>query len=61
MWNEEEYIDRTLAAAREACQSLLDSGEIGDYEIVVVDVSGSRISQVRVRRIEEASEERQEA
>lgn len=37
MWNEEEYIDRTLSAAREACQSLLDSGEIGDYEIVVVD------------------------
>jgi len=31
------------------------------YEIVVVDVSGSRISQVRIRRIEEDAEERAEA
>ena len=38
-----------------------ESVDLPGYEIVVVDVSGSRISQVRVRRIEEASEERQEA
>ncbi|HEY2774042.1 MAG TPA: hemolysin family protein [Candidatus Binatia bacterium] len=31
------------------------------YEIVVVDVSGNRISQVRIRRLEEDSEERAEA
>jgi putative hemolysin len=31
------------------------------YEIVIVDVSGNRISQVRVRRVEEIEEERAEA
>ena len=31
------------------------------YEVVIVDVSGNRISQVRVRRIEEIEEERAEA
>lgn len=38
-----------------------ESVDLPGYELVVVDVSGSRISQVRVRRIEEASEEREEA
>jgi glycosyltransferase involved in cell wall biosynthesis len=37
MWNEEEYIGRTLDAAREAGNALLASGEIADYEIIVVD------------------------
>jgi glycosyltransferase involved in cell wall biosynthesis len=37
MWNEEEYIDRTLQAAREAAESLRSMGEIADYEIVIVD------------------------
>jgi glycosyltransferase involved in cell wall biosynthesis len=37
MWNEEEYIDRTLQAAREAAEALIASGEVADYEIVVVD------------------------
>lgn len=37
MWNEQEYISRTLAAAREAGESLIRSGEIGDYEIVIID------------------------
>ncbi len=31
------------------------------YEVVVVDVSGSRISQVRVRRVEDVEDERAEA
>jgi CBS domain containing-hemolysin-like protein len=31
------------------------------YEIVVVDVSGNRISQVRIRRVEDDQEEREEA
>jgi len=38
-----------------------ESVSLPGYEIVVVDISGSRISQVRVRRIEEADEEREEA
>ena len=37
MWNEEEYIERALAAAREACETLVDQGEIGDYELLVID------------------------
>jgi glycosyltransferase involved in cell wall biosynthesis len=37
MWNEEEYIGRTLAAAHEACAMLIELGEIADYEIIVVD------------------------
>lgn len=37
MWNEEEYIARTLRAAHEAGRALIDAGEIGDYEIVIID------------------------
>jgi glycosyltransferase involved in cell wall biosynthesis len=37
MWNEEEYIERALDAAREACETLVDEGEIGDYELLVID------------------------
>ena len=37
MWNEEEYIDRAVGAAREACESLIAAGEIEDYEILIID------------------------
>lgn len=37
MWNEEEYIARTLGAAHEAGRSLIAAGEIADYEIVVIN------------------------
>ncbi|MFM7755152.1 MAG: glycosyltransferase family 2 protein [Actinomycetota bacterium] len=37
MWNEEEYIDRTLRAAHEAGRTLMASGEVADYEIIVID------------------------
>jgi glycosyltransferase involved in cell wall biosynthesis len=37
MWNEEEMILRTVAAARETGDDLVESGEIGDYEILIVD------------------------
>jgi glycosyltransferase involved in cell wall biosynthesis len=37
MWNEEEYIARTLTAAHEAGSSLIEAGEIADYEIIVID------------------------
>lgn len=37
MWNEEAYIYRALSAAREACEALIDEGEIGDYELLVVN------------------------
>jgi glycosyltransferase involved in cell wall biosynthesis len=37
MWNEEEYIERALTAGRRACEQLVHSGDIGDYELIVVD------------------------
>lgn len=37
MWNEEEYIERALTAGRRACEQLLRDGDIGDYELIVVD------------------------
>ena len=37
MWNEEEMIHRTVDAARETATDLLAWGQIGDYEILIVD------------------------
>lgn len=37
MWNEEEYIRRAIAAGRRAAQRLIDSGEVEDYELIIVD------------------------
>lgn len=37
MWNEEEYLERALGSAREACAMLIDQGEIADYELIIVD------------------------
>lgn len=37
MWNEEEYIGRTIAAATEICGILVDTLEIADYELLIVD------------------------
>ena len=37
MWNEEDYIAKTLSAAHEAGKSLMAAGEIADYEITIID------------------------
>jgi glycosyltransferase involved in cell wall biosynthesis len=37
MWNEEAYIERTVAAAKEVADELVAAGSIVDYEIIVVD------------------------
>ncbi|MDH4145046.1 MAG: glycosyltransferase family 2 protein [Acidimicrobiia bacterium] len=37
MWNEEEIIERTVAAAHEAGAALMAAGEVEDYEILLVD------------------------
>jgi glycosyltransferase involved in cell wall biosynthesis len=37
MWNEEEIIERTVAAAREAGRELVAEGEVDDYEVLIVD------------------------
>ncbi|HWL41355.1 MAG TPA: glycosyltransferase family 2 protein [Ilumatobacter sp.] len=37
MWNEEAYIERALEFGGRACRGLIESGDIGDYELIVVD------------------------
>lgn len=37
MWNEQDYIERAIDAAREECEELMAGGDITDYEIIVVD------------------------
>jgi glycosyltransferase involved in cell wall biosynthesis len=37
MWNEEAYIERALAFGKRACEHLVATGDIGDYELIVVD------------------------
>ncbi len=37
MWNEEAYIERALDAGHRACATLIEAGDIGDYELIVVD------------------------
>ena len=37
MWNEEAYIERTIGAAKEVADELLEAGTIRDYELIVVD------------------------
>ncbi|MGI9645619.1 MAG: glycosyltransferase family 2 protein [Ilumatobacteraceae bacterium] len=37
MWNEELYVERALFVGARACERLIASGDIGDYELIVVD------------------------
>lgn len=37
MWNEEDYIERAIDAAREECEDLLAGNDIADYELIVID------------------------
>ncbi len=37
MWNEEEYIERAIAYGRRACERLMASGDIADYELIIID------------------------
>ena len=37
MWNEENYIDRALDAARRVCERMVRDDVIADYELIVVD------------------------
>ena len=47
MWNEEEYLHRAIGAAREACEMLLDAGEIADYELLIInDASTDSTGQI---------------
>jgi glycosyltransferase involved in cell wall biosynthesis len=37
MWNEEAYIERTVSAAKEVAEELLEEGSIAGYEVIVVN------------------------
>jgi glycosyltransferase involved in cell wall biosynthesis len=37
MWNEELYVERAVAAAKEECELMLARGTILDYELLIVD------------------------
>jgi len=41
MWNEEQYINRALNAAHDVSRELMASGEIADYELIVVNDASS--------------------
>jgi glycosyltransferase involved in cell wall biosynthesis len=50
MWNEREYIHRALSAAHDVARELVASGEIGDYELIVVnDASTAAAADPHVR------------
>lgn len=37
MWNEEAYIERAVAFGKRACDDLVASGDIEDYELIIID------------------------
>lgn len=37
MWNEEDYVERAVAAAKDVCEAMIAAGTIGDYELIIVD------------------------
>jgi glycosyltransferase involved in cell wall biosynthesis len=37
MWNEQDYIYATVDAARDVCRHMVAEGEIGDFEVLIVD------------------------
>jgi glycosyltransferase involved in cell wall biosynthesis len=37
MWNEEDYIERAIGAARRVCEQMVDDATIADYELIIVD------------------------
>lgn len=37
MWNEQDYIERALRFGKRACEDLVESGDIADYELLIID------------------------
>ena len=53
MWNEEDYIERAIDAAREECEDLLAGNDIADYELIVIDdASTDRTNEIALRLAE---------
>jgi glycosyltransferase involved in cell wall biosynthesis len=51
MWNEEAYIERALGFGRRACEVLIEDGEIGDYELIVVNDASTDATGVIADRL----------
>jgi glycosyltransferase involved in cell wall biosynthesis len=56
MWNEEDYIGRTVRAARTVCEGLVEHDVIGDYEILVVDDASTDATGRRADELAEADD-----
>lgn len=41
MWNEEDYVERAVDAARRVCERMVADGVITDYELIIVDDASS--------------------
>ncbi|HUC32596.1 MAG TPA: glycosyltransferase family 2 protein [Ilumatobacteraceae bacterium] len=54
MWNEELYIERAVGAAKDECEKLVDSGQILDYELIVVDDASTDRTPEMADRMAEA-------
>ena len=54
MWNEEAYIERTIAAGKEIGDELVAAGTIADYELLIVDdASTDRTAEIADRLVTE--------
>ncbi len=54
MWNEEAYIHRAVGYAKEECELLIASGEILDYEVIVVDDASTDRTPLMAEEMAEA-------
>ena len=56
MWNEEEYIERAIAYGRRSCERMITSGEIAEYELIIInDASTDCTAAIADRLAEEDS------
>lgn len=51
MWNEQEYIERAIAYGRRACERLIASGDIADYELIIIDDASTDATPVIADRL----------
>lgn len=51
MWNEQDYIERAIDAAREECEDLKSQGDIADYELIIVDDASTDDTPIIAQRL----------